>query len=109
MLKTNNGLSRVVSAKIKQTIGLYNPYTTSGTLIVKNITTSCHSDWFLEDVVSDSSIHYIYQNILSPVRLIYYSSPSFVERFHVLTMYNKNRALSKLSVFEILYNMWLSI
>lgn len=56
--------------------GLFNPLTLDGTLIVNNVVTSAHSDWFLEKIVPKSMHkhnHDIYQAVLSPARMLYHA------------------------------------
>ena len=50
--------------------GLYNPYTTSGDIIVDGVHASVHSSWFLEGVLSTHRIAPTYQMLLGPLRLL---------------------------------------
>lgn len=75
-------LSPIQKKTIVRKSGLYNPHTTSGTLLVNNVSVSTWSDWFLEDSALDPRwVTDIYQIILAPVRVLYHYFPGWVQRF----------------------------
>jgi len=54
--------------------GAFNPYTTSGNIIVDDVVASAHSEWFLDEAVPRSMTRYlpaIYQSILSVNRVLH--------------------------------------
>eukprot|EP00961_Rhodomonas_salina_P298479 3938114-Rhodomonas_salina.1 len=61
--------------------GLYNPYTTSGTVVVDGVVASAHSEWFLEGLVPPRFAPRLYQVLLAPVRAIFHLHPQWVVRF----------------------------
>jgi len=80
--------------------GLYNPHTTSGSLLVNNVSVSTWSDWFLEDAKIDpQSAIGIYQVILAPVRVLYYFFPAWVQRF--CDAFNDRPSIAEASLLDI--------
>ena len=61
----------VVAARTLVDVGLYNPLTMTGTIVVDGVVASAHSDWFLDGIVSPHAQAAVYQAILAPVRLAY--------------------------------------
>ena len=61
----------VVAARTRVDVGLYNPLTMTGTIVVDGVVASAHSDWFLDGIVSPHAQAAVYQAILAPVRLAY--------------------------------------
>ena len=70
--------------------GLFNPYTTTGDLVVFSpesktdsggVLVSAHSDWFAEEWVDPAKIPSLYQALLAPVRAIHAVHPQWNERF----------------------------
>jgi len=51
--------------------GIFNPLTLCGTIVVNDVASSAHSDWFLHGLVSVPVEERIYQALFAPVRLIY--------------------------------------
>ena len=83
-LTNGNKVSRVFMGVQKQ--GMHNPFTISGTIIVNNISASCHSSWFFEHTLSwfkppTKYIPKIYQHALLFVRKIYQYHPDWIKRF----------------------------
>ncbi|KAF6255749.1 hint module-domain-containing protein [Scenedesmus sp. NREL 46B-D3] len=68
-------LEVVMKKSIEMRMGLYNPFTLSGDLVVNGVLASAHSDWFLDRVMPQSyvsQIPSIYQTIMSPMRAVYH-------------------------------------
>jgi desert hedgehog protein len=64
--------SAAVTAITSQSrVGLYNPLTMGGSILVDGVAASAHSDWFLDGIVSPDTQAKVYQAILAPVRLAY--------------------------------------
>jgi len=82
-------------------VGLFNPYTTTGDVVVDGVLASCHSSWFLEGLVSESSTVTIYQQLLTPVRLLHKVAPGWLSRF-AAAFADEPRALSEVGVFRII-------
>lgn len=61
----------VVAQRTRVDVGLYNPLTMTGTILVDGVLASAHSDWFLDGIVSPHAQAAVYQAILAPVRLAY--------------------------------------
>jgi hypothetical protein len=67
-------LCHVEGVQVSPRMGLFNPYTRNGLLVVNQVVASAHSDWFLEPFVPLKYEHFIpimYQAILAPVRALY--------------------------------------
>ncbi|EFJ04280.1 hypothetical protein SELMODRAFT_432559 [Selaginella moellendorffii] len=56
-------------------LGLYNPLTLSGNILVNNVVASVHSEWFLDSLFdalgASEYLPYAYQSLLAPVRALY--------------------------------------
>lgn len=68
-------LEVVRQKSVEMRVGLYNPFTLSGDLVVNGVLASAHSDWFLDRVMPQSyvsQIPSIYQTIMSPMRAVYH-------------------------------------
>jgi len=68
-------LARVDASSVEPKVGLYNPYTLSGRLIVNNVLVSAHSEWVLDPWMPERfscALPLIYQGLFTPGRLIYY-------------------------------------
>merc|ERR1719512_132282 len=62
--------SPITSVDMVEEQGLFNPYTTTGDLVVDGVLASCHSSWFLEDHLSEEYIVPAYQVIFAPLVLL---------------------------------------
>lgn len=79
MLSTNeeHHVSPFIVSNLKRQMlmGLYNPYTLKGTIVVNDVVTSCHSQWFLDAIFDRINLPHLlpstYQAILAPVRRLY--------------------------------------
>lgn len=66
--------SRVSAITSSHLSGVFNPYTTSGNIIVDGVVASCHSSWILDAFIPESFqqwIPAIYQMVFLPGRWIY--------------------------------------
>jgi len=82
-------------------VGLFNPYTTTGDVVVDGVLASCHSSWFLEGVASESSTVRIYQQLLAPVRMLHRMAPGWLARF-AAAFADEPKALSEVGVLRII-------
>merc|ERR1712086_756327 len=72
----NGEASQVYTVERVVLKGAFNPYTTSGNIIVDEVVASAHSEWFLDEAVPRSVTRYlpaIYQSILSLNRVLHLS------------------------------------
>jgi desert hedgehog protein len=70
----NGEASQVYTVERVVLKGAFNPYTTSGNIIVDEVVASAHSEWFLDEAVPRSVTRYlpaIYQSILSLNRVLH--------------------------------------
>mmetsp|Transcript_25482 Transcript_25482/g.55764 ORF Transcript_25482/g.55764 Transcript_25482/m.55764 type:complete len:582 (-) Transcript_25482:241-1986(-) len=88
--------------------GAYNPYTTSGTIIVNGIEVSCHSSWFLEGVTSAAATPLLYQQLLAPLRALYAVAPRLVKSF-CAKFDGDNRPMSELGLRQIVGSIFTSV
>lgn len=95
--------STVVAVSRVEESGLWNPFTTTGDLVVNGVLASSHSDWFLEGSprLTEDSIVRVYQAVLSPVRMLYAIAPAWLARF-AAAFQDSGPALSQVGVVEIL-------
>jgi hypothetical protein len=66
---------QIVNITLKAMLGLYNPYTLSGTIVVNGIVGSAHSKWILDPLTPDSLMMHIpaiYQTLFLPGRWLYH-------------------------------------
>ncbi|EFJ07826.1 hypothetical protein SELMODRAFT_448268 [Selaginella moellendorffii] len=67
--------SQVTEISKVEKLGLYNPLTLSGNIMVNNVLASAHSEWFLDSIFdavgATEYLPYAYQAVLAPVRAIY--------------------------------------
>jgi len=78
-VRTDDGfVPSVVSDKmITRGVGLFNPYTTSGDLVVNGVLASSHSSWFLEGFgLADSTIVNSYSTIFWFLATLYNQNPN---------------------------------
>jgi len=63
----------IVSKTISKEEGLWNPYTTSGSIVVDGVQGSCHSAWSLDGLFKAMGIHAAtgYQTAFAPIRAVY--------------------------------------
>ena len=71
-------VAQVVAKSIVPRLGLYNPFTLSGNIVVNGVLASAHSSWFLDGVLTSSKLRHlrpvlprVYQTILPPGRWLY--------------------------------------
>ncbi|CAK9029006.1 Sonic hedgehog protein [Durusdinium trenchii] len=67
-------LGEVISTSMVPRMGLYNPFTLSGNIVVNGVLASAHSSWFLDGLFSAKLRGFlpsIYQTILLPGRCLY--------------------------------------
>jgi len=72
-----DGMSQVTKTTQGRMVGLYNPYTESGNIIVNDVVASSHSEWFLDTQVSTTLHQYlpaVYQAVLAPNRLLFWAT-----------------------------------
>lgn len=75
--------SKIISVSSTEAVGLYNPYTTAGDLVVNGILASSHSSWFLEGTgLSDSSIVATYGALFKPLSWLQAVKPESFHCFH---------------------------
>ncbi|EFJ13332.1 hypothetical protein SELMODRAFT_446381 [Selaginella moellendorffii] len=74
-LFTRFGVSQVTELSEVEKLGLYNPLTLSGHILVNDIVASVHSEWFLDSLFDALGVsQYLpssYQLLLSPIRALY--------------------------------------
>jgi len=66
---------KIVNITLKAALGLYNPYTLSGTIVVNGVVGSAHSKWILDPLTPDSLMMHvpaIYQTLFLPGRWLYH-------------------------------------
>ncbi|XP_024531827.1 warthog protein 4 isoform X1 [Selaginella moellendorffii] len=67
--------SKITEISKVEKLGLYNPLTLSGSIMVNNVLASTHSEWFLDSIFdavgATEYLPYAYQAVLAPVRAIY--------------------------------------
>ncbi|XP_024535844.1 warthog protein 4 [Selaginella moellendorffii] len=67
--------SQIIEIQKVEKVGLYNPLTLSGSIMVNNVLASTHSEWFLDSIFdavgATEYLPYAYQAVLAPVRAIY--------------------------------------
>ncbi|XP_024520612.1 warthog protein 6-like [Selaginella moellendorffii] len=67
--------SQITEISKVEKLGLYNPLTLSGNIMVNNVLASAHSEWFLDSIFdavgATEYLPYAYQAVLAPVRAIY--------------------------------------
>ena len=52
-------------------VGLYNPYTLSGTIVVDGVVASCHSSWILDGLAPPRVLAKVYQRLFVVPRAAY--------------------------------------
>ncbi|XP_024521178.1 warthog protein 6 isoform X2 [Selaginella moellendorffii] len=69
------GSSQITELSKVEKLGLYNPFTLSGNIMVNNVEASSHSEWFLDSLFdaigATEYLPYAYQAVLAPLRAIY--------------------------------------
>ncbi|XP_024537580.1 warthog protein 6 [Selaginella moellendorffii] len=74
-LSTISGASPITEISKVDKLGLYNPLTLSGNILVNNVVASVHSEWFLDSLFdalgASEYLPYAYQSLLAPVRALY--------------------------------------
>ena len=99
---------KIMSVESVSDVGLHNPYTMSGSLIVDGFAVSAHSEWFLEDYVGARYIPSIYQMLLSPIRLLHSHAPHVTTRF-AQHFENSALPLDQQSLYSILLAVAFSV
>ena len=66
-------LEAIISKTLVPGVGLYNPYTTSGLIVVDGVSASCHSSWILDGLfkMMGVSLSSGYQAVFAPIRAVY--------------------------------------
>lgn len=67
-------LKIVGSVDTREFSGVFNPYTTSGTIVVDGVVASCHSSWILDDLTPQKLLPWLptaYQALFLPGRWLY--------------------------------------
>ena len=71
-------VAQVVAKSLVPRLGLYNPFTLSGNIVVNGVLASAHSSWFLDGVLASEKLRHlrpvlpsVYQTILLPGRWLY--------------------------------------
>ncbi|CAJ1418911.1 unnamed protein product [Effrenium voratum] len=71
---TSSRLSQVMAIAMVPRLGLYNPYTLSGNIVVNDVVASAHSSWILDELAGPRFRQYLpsfYQAAFLPGRCIY--------------------------------------
>mmetsp|Transcript_4319 Transcript_4319/g.12231 ORF Transcript_4319/g.12231 Transcript_4319/m.12231 type:complete len:362 (-) Transcript_4319:370-1455(-) len=98
--------SAVVSLDSVWEEGLWNPYTTTGDLVVGGVLASSHSSWFLEGAgLPQSHIVRAYQALLAPLGLLHRVAPGWLSRF-AAAYEGDRRSLSEVSAVDIVGTAW---
>lgn len=69
------GLQQVLKKSSRDMVGLYNPYTLSGHIVVNGVLASAHSNWILDAYMPSSLTGYlptVYQMLFTPGRILYH-------------------------------------
>jgi hypothetical protein len=82
VVETTDGKTSVKSIEHVNLVGTFNPFTTSGSLIVNGVHALCASDTFLDAYLPESAIPATWQVLLAPVRWIQWIAPHKMKRFH---------------------------
>jgi len=82
VVETTGGRTLIASIEHVKLVGIFNPYTTSGSLIVNGVHALCCSDSFLDPYLPESAIPATWQVLLAPVRWLQWIAPQKMKRFH---------------------------
>jgi len=97
LVSSKHGLQPVTKVEAVQKLGIYNPYTMSGDIVVNGVLASSHSSWFLDDAAKKLGLTWatpsIYQAMLAPARGLYYAVGPAVARTE-LKAYKDNMAVA---------------
>jgi desert hedgehog protein len=70
---TSATFESIITKSIVSDVGLFNPYTLSGTIVVDGVVASCHSSWVFDTLFELLNVNRAsgYQTLFAPIRFIY--------------------------------------